>query len=134
MTLAPRQPRNPFGRDNTALLFGSVESFFAIMFGPVQHDAHVECWRADKWLTSREAHAAAANLRCSELVDQIVEDNCRKLAERHGFSALNLRAELYRWEHGEFRNFYEAPSRVRQLRHALEIAREHSAARLEAAE
>jgi hypothetical protein len=128
-------PRHPFGRDNTALIFGSVEDFFSQIFGPAQHDAHVQCWRSDKFLTSREAHAAAANLRCSKLVDEIAEGEAQKLARVNDYSVLNLRSELYRWECGFMRGDRFAGPRVRQLRRALEIAAAHSAeTRMEAAE
>lgn len=119
--------RPTIGKDNTALLFGSVETFFAVMFGPAQHDAHVECWRGDKWLTSREAHAAAANLRCGALVDEIAEQRAQEIAETHRFSVLDLRAELYRWETGFMKGDRFAPFRIRQIRRALEIAGERRA-------
>jgi hypothetical protein len=128
-------PRHPFGRDNTALIFGSVDHFFEAMFGPAQHDAHVDCWRSDKFLTSREAHAAAANLRCAALVDEIAEEQAQKLARVNGYSVVDLRATLHDWECGFMRGDRFAGPRVRQLRRALEIAAAHSAeTRLQAAE
>jgi hypothetical protein len=114
--------RPAFGPDNTVTLFASPEAFFTALFGDPQHDAHVECWRGNKWLTSRAAHAAAATLRCDALVREIAEEEAHKLARVNSYSIIELRGELYRWEHGEFRSDRFAGSRVRQLRRALEIA------------
>jgi hypothetical protein len=61
-------------RNAHALIFGSVDEFFDTLFGPAQHDAHVECWRGNKWLTSREAENAAANLRVAKLVDEMIRE------------------------------------------------------------
>jgi hypothetical protein len=87
----------------------------------------VDCWRSDKWLTSREAHAAAANLRCAKLVDEIAEEQAQKLARVNGYSVVDLRATLHDWECGFMRGDRFAGPRVRQLRRALEIAAAHSA-------
>lgn len=123
------------GRDNTALIFGSVDEFFSAMFPAPQHDAHVECWRGEKWLTSRAASNAAGNLRCAALVAEHAEQSAQKLARVNGYSILTLRAELYQWECGEFHSDRFAGSQVKKLRRALEIAAERSAdTRLEAAE
>lgn len=115
--------------------FPTPEAFFEAMFGPSQHDSHVQCWRSDQWLTNREARAAAASLRCAAVVAEIAEQEAQKLARVNDYSILDLRASLYDWEREAMNGDRIAIARVRQLRRALEIAAAHSrAVQLEAAE
>jgi hypothetical protein len=57
-----------------AYIFTSPEDFFETMFGPRQHDAHVETRRRHNWLTDREAQSALASLAAMQCAEEIKRD------------------------------------------------------------
>lgn len=107
-------------RDNTAILFGSPEDFFAFVLGAPQHDAHMQAYRCRRNL---DRMAAQGDAGCASIEQWQAE----QAAERHGYNTAVLRQHLHRWEAGCFSREPYAPTRVRVLRRALDIAIEHHA-------
>jgi hypothetical protein len=57
-----------------AATFTSPDHFFQAMFGPSQHDAHVETYKGDKWLTERSAANKRVLAAVASEVDKIIAE------------------------------------------------------------
>jgi hypothetical protein len=59
---------------NTAYIFSTPEDLITTMFGPRQHDAHVETRRRHNWLTDKLAQSALASLAAMQCAEEIKRD------------------------------------------------------------
>lgn len=113
---------------------GSVEDILAGMFGPPQHDAHVERFKSHKWLTEMQAGTLRGLAAVNQFVADLREAEAERLAATFKFDIPALRLEHHRWTRGGFAGRPGADARARQLRRALEIAADRRDAMLQAAE
>ena len=65
-----------------AIITKTPTDLLEIMFGPPDHDAHVNCWRRHLWVTDQLAWADAANERVRQHVSTIIARRLQLLRER----------------------------------------------------
>lgn len=102
--------------------FPTPEAFFAAMFGPAQHDAHVRCRAAHLWLAEKGRELSVLDDVIAETLAESREREAQHLAEVHGYDTAALRRELHRFEAGCFSTEPYAKTRARKLGRALDIA------------
>lgn len=117
-----------------AVTFDTPADLFAAFFGPEDHDAHVRRYQAVKWLDEATAASKRGSAAVDEFVAELREREAERVAAVHGFDTAALRREIDRWSTGCFSREPFAPTRIRQLTRALDIAIAKQGARAEAAE
>lgn len=110
--------------------FPTVDDFFAALLGPRQHDAHVERYRAVRWMDEQLAGCARGAAAVEAIVAEEREREAQRVAADYGFNTATIRQALHRWEAGCFSGAEHGSlrtARIRQLTRALDIACEHHA-------
>lgn len=72
MTTQPAQPFRGQWPQNSALIFDRTEDFFAALFGPACHDAHVRAWRQHVSLVEKAAEYDARWRTVQQHVNEII--------------------------------------------------------------
>ncbi len=103
--------------------FDTPADFFEAMHGPAQRDAHVKAYRSRQANLHWLAAADGANASVEEWMAEQREASAQRVAEDHGFDVPSIDCAIARWSvGGEFAHIDNAPTRLRQLRRAREIA------------
>jgi len=78
-----------------AYLFSSASDCLAFMFGPSEHDAHVQRWRTHRWLTAQLATYPARAAAVDALLEQWRDDfRARVAAEAPALRAACAAADV----------------------------------------
>jgi hypothetical protein len=122
--------------DNTAII-GSVDVIRALLFGPPQHDAHMQAFRCRRTLDRLREQGDAGCLAIEEMQAEWREAAAQRVANDYDHNTASIRAALHRWQAGCFST--EAyrdirANRIRELTRALDIAIEWQGAAAVAAE